>query len=125
MGPSLLAAQAVKIALYALDNVTGGALEKAGANILTFLTKRFQDRLQIGKSESQLLEAAIISEASSDKEFQAELEKLVMNYSQIENSTQISQSTESGVNVNVQSNSGAINVGGQHVGTQIFRQPTS
>ncbi len=125
MGLSLLAAQAVKIALYAIDNVTGGALEKAGANVLTFLTKRFQDRLQIEKSESTLLKAAIISEASSDEKFKEELESLVTNYYQIENSSQVSQKTESGVNMNVQNNSGNVSVVGQKIDTQIFRQHTS
>ena len=122
MEPSLLAAQAVKIALYTIDNITGGALEQAGANILSLLTKRFRGRVKVEKSESELLEAAIVSEASLDKKFKEELEELVGNYSQIENSSQVAMNTESGVNMHVQNNSGS--VVGQQIGTQIFRQPT-
>ena len=119
MEPSLLAAQAVKIALYTIDNITGGALEQAGANILSLLTKRFRGRVKVEKSESELLEAAIVSEASLDKKFKEELEELVGNYSKIENSSQVSMNTESGVNMHVQNNSGS--VVGQQIGTQIFR----
>lgn len=113
---SLLALQAVKIATYAVDNVTGGALEKAGANVLDFLTKKFKGKLQVGMTEPKLLEAAIISEAGSDQKFQKELEKLVTNYQQIQNSSQVSQNTEKGVNINVGANSG--NVVGQQIGSQ-------
>jgi hypothetical protein len=64
---SVLALQAVNIALYAIDKVSGGALEKAGADVLGFLEKRFQGKLQIEKSEPKLLEAAILSEAEWDR----------------------------------------------------------
>jgi hypothetical protein len=52
---SFLAFQAVKIAFESIDKASGGALEKAGANILDFLMKRFQDKLQINGSEPKLL----------------------------------------------------------------------
>ena len=113
---SLLAVQAVKIALYTADKATGGALEKAGANVLDFLTKRFRDRLQVKESAPKLLEATIISEAQSDRKFQEELEKLVSQYQQAQNFNQVSQSTEAGVNINVGSNSGSV------VGQQIQSQ---
>ncbi len=113
---SLLALQAVKIALHATDKATGGALEKAGANVLDFLTKRFQDQLQVKKSESKLLEAAIVSKAESDQKFQEDLEKLVVHYHQVQSSNHVSQNTETGVNINVPNNSG--NVVGQQIGSQ-------
>ncbi|MBW4560591.1 MAG: hypothetical protein KME32_05430 [Mojavia pulchra JT2-VF2] len=115
---SVLALQAVNIALWAIDKTSGGALEKAGADILDFLTKRFQGKLKIRGSEPKLLEAAILSEAESDKKFQEDLERLVNQYQQIQN-TSVSQSTESGVNVNVSSNSGTVI--GQQIGKQFFR----
>ena len=40
---SVLVLQATTIALWVGDKVSGGALEKAGANLLDFLEKRFQD----------------------------------------------------------------------------------
>ncbi|MDJ0800614.1 MAG: hypothetical protein QNJ51_28040 [Calothrix sp. MO_167.B12] len=82
------------------------------------MTKRFQDKLKIGESESKLLEAAILSEAEWDKKFQEDLEKLVNQYQQIQN-VSASQSTESGVNVNVTDNSGTVI--GQQIGQQFFR----
>ncbi len=39
---SVLALQAANIALWAIDKASGGALEKAGADVLDFLTRRFQ-----------------------------------------------------------------------------------
>ena len=116
---SVLALQAVNIALYAIDKVSGGALEKAGADVLGFLAKRFQGKLQIEKSEPKLLEAAILSEAEWDRKFQEDLERLVTHYQQVQNSSNVSQSTESGVNINVDKNSGT--VVGQQIGQQFFR----
>ncbi|MBG1239858.1 hypothetical protein [Nostoc sp. NZL] len=112
---SVLALQAVNISLWAIDKVSGGALEKAGADVLGFLAKRFQGKLQIDKSESKLLEAAILSEAEWDSKFQEDLERLVTHYQQIQNSSHVSQSTESGVNINVDKNPGTV------VGQQFFR----
>jgi hypothetical protein len=116
---SVLALQAVKVALWAIDKASGGALEKAGADVLGFLTKRFQGKLQINKSEPKLLEAAILSEAEWDRQFQEDLERLVTHYQQIQNSSHVSQSTESGVNINVDKNAGT--VVGQQIGQQFFR----
>ncbi|MGG6238893.1 hypothetical protein ACQ4N7_09645 [Nodosilinea sp. AN01ver1] len=119
MESSVLALQAVNIALWAIDKVSGGALEKAGADVLSFLAGRFQGKLQIEKSEPKLLEAAILSEAEWDSNFKEDLERLVTNYQQIQNSFRVSQSTESGVNINVDNNSGK--VVGQQIGQQFFR----
>lgn len=121
MDLSVLALQAVNIALYAIDKATGGALEKAGADVLDFLKTRFQGRLQIekAKEEPKLLEAAIVSEAESDKRFQEDLEKLVTQYQQIQNTSNVSQTTESGVNLNVNNNPGTVI--GQQIGQQFFR----
>jgi hypothetical protein len=55
-------------------------LEKAGADVFSFLSNRFQDRLQINKSNQKLLEAAILSEAEWDSKFHEELERLVSHY---------------------------------------------
>ncbi|MEX0269230.1 hypothetical protein AB3R30_08800 [Leptolyngbyaceae cyanobacterium UHCC 1019] len=116
---TVLALQAVNIALYALDKASGGVLEKAGADVLGFLSKRFQGKLQIETSEPKLLEAAILSEAEWDRKFQEDLERLVTHYQQVQNTSHVSQSTESGVNINVDKNSGT--VVGQQVGQQFFR----
>lgn len=115
---SVLALQAVNIALHAIDKVSGSALEKAGADVLGFLAERFQSKLQIEKSEAKLLEAAILSEAEWDSKFQEDLERLVNNYQKIQISSRVSQSTESGVNINVDKNSGTV-VG--QIGQQFFR----
>lgn len=116
---SILALQAVNIALWAIDKASGGALEKAGADVVSLLTQRFQGKLQIQGSEAKRLEAAILSEAEWDKNFQYELEKLVTQYQQIQNNSNVSQNTESGVNVNVGSNPGTVI--GQQIGQQFFR----
>jgi hypothetical protein len=116
---SVLALQAVNIALWAIDKASGGALEKAGADVLGFLAKRFQGKLQIDQSEPKLLEAAILSEAEWDSKFQQDLERLVTHYQQIQTSSHVSQNTESGVNINVDENSGT--VVGQQIGQQFFR----
>ncbi|MBD2035994.1 hypothetical protein H6F76_13295 [Leptolyngbya sp. FACHB-321] len=115
---SVLALQAANIALWAIDKVSGGALEKAGADVLEFLTKSFQGRLQIRGAKPELLEAAILSEAEWDREFQKDLEKLVNQYQQVQNNS-VSQNTESGVNINVASNPGTVI--GQQIGQQFFR----
>lgn len=119
MSLSVLALQAVNIALFTIDKVSGGALEKAGADTLEFLQKRFQGRLRIDESESKLLEAAILSEAELDKKFQEDLERLVTQYQQIQSRSSVSQTTESGVNMNVGQNSGT--VVGQQTEQKFFR----
>jgi hypothetical protein len=116
---SVLALQAVNIALWATDKASGGALEKAGADVLGFLVRRFQGKLQIDKSEPKLLEAAILSEAEQDRKFQEDLERLVTRYQQVQNTSYVSQSTKSGININVDKNSGT--VVGQQIGQQFFR----
>lgn len=111
----ILASKAVSIALWAIDKVSDGALEKAGADVLDFLAKRFQDKLQIKGSEPKLLEAAILREAGEDRKFQEDLERLVTHYQQTQNAFYAYQSTESGVNLNVVNNSGTV------TGQQFFR----
>ena len=115
---SALALQAVSIAFYAINQVSDGALEKAGADILDFLAKRFQGKLQIEKSEPKLLEAAILSEAQVDIKFQEDLERLVNYYQQVQNYSRVSQNTESGVNINVDRNSGTVV---EQIGDRFFR----
>lgn len=121
MDLSVLALQAVNIVLYLLDKSTGGALEKAGADVFEFLKARFQGRLQLerAKEEPKLLEAAIVSEAESDKRFQEDLERLVTQYQQIQNISNVSQTTQSGVNLNVNHNPGTVI--GQQIDKQFFR----
>lgn len=121
MDLSVLALQAVNITLCTLDKFTGGALEKAGADVLDFLTARFQGRFELerAKKERKILEAAIVSEAEFDRMFQEDLEKLVIQYQQIQNASNVSQVTESGVNLNVNNNSATVI--GQQVGQQFFR----
>jgi hypothetical protein len=113
---SVLALEAVNIAFWAIDKAAGGALEKAGADVLGFLTNRFQGKLQIRKSERKLLEAAILSEAEWDNKFQKDLERFVNQYQQIQN-TSVSQSNESDFSVNVNNNSGTV-IGQQNIGQQ-------
>lgn len=115
---SALVLQAINIALYSIDKVSGGALEKAGADVLGFLVKRFQGKLQIGKSELKLLEATILSEAEQDRKFREDLERLVTHYQQIQNSSHVSQNTKSGVNINVDKNSGTVV---EQIGDRFFR----
>lgn len=117
----LLAEQAVSITLYVLDKATGGALEKAGVDVVEFLKARFQDRLNIeqAKEEPELLEAAIISEAQLDGEFQEDLEKLIARFQQVQNTSHVSQNTQSGVNLNVNNNPGTVI--GQKIDQQFFR----
>ncbi|MEO1145118.1 MAG: hypothetical protein AAFY26_05920 [Cyanobacteria bacterium J06638_22] len=112
---SVLAAQAVSIACWALDKVSGGALEKAGADVLDFLRRRFQDKLQLTKTDSKLLEAAILSEAHTDNKFRENLERLVKQYQYQKRKISVAQNTESGVNLNVDHNTGQV------VGQQFFR----
>lgn len=115
---SVLALQASKIALWAIDKVSGGALETAGTDVLKLLVKRFQGKLQIRGSKPELLEAAVLSEAEQDREFRETLEKLVNQYKKVQKSS-VSQSTDSGVNINVGNNSGTVI--GQQIGQQLFR----
>ncbi|MDJ0696450.1 MAG: hypothetical protein QNJ49_22680 [Mastigocoleus sp. MO_167.B18] len=114
---SVLALQAVNIALWAVDKAAGGALEKAGTDVLDFLTNRFQGKLQIRESERKLLEAAILSQAEWDNKFQEDLERLVNNYQQLQNTT-VSQNTQSGVNLNVNNNNSGTVIGQQNIGQQ-------
>ena len=121
MDLSVLALQAVNIVLYLLDKSTGGALEKAGSDVFEFLKARFQGRLHLerAKEEPKILEAAIVSEAESDKSFQEDLERLVTQYQQIQNISNVSQTTQSGVNLNVNQNPGTVI--GQQIDKQFFR----
>ncbi len=113
MDISALAAQAVTIVLYALDKATGGALEKAGTDILDFLKTRFRGRVSLDKAkqEYRFLEAAIIDESRLDRQFKEDLERLVTQFQQIqsvENISNVTQNTQSGVNLNVNSNTGTV-----------------
>ena len=113
---SLLAVEAARIAGYAANKVTGGTLSKAGANVLEYLSQRFKNRLSMSDTEPKRLEAAIISEAESDSAFKTELEKLVVNYQQIQSSDSVTQNTDKGVNINAPNNAGTV------VGQQIQSQ---
>lgn len=106
---SVLALEATNIVLSILNKATDGAIEKAGADLFDFLKARFQGRFRLeeAKAEPKILEAAIVSEAESDKRFQEDLEKLVARYQKTQNIS-VSQSTESGVNLNVNDNSGTV-----------------
>lgn len=119
---TILAAEATRIAFYVIDKATGGALEKAGADVLDFLRKRFHGRLTISQADNNggVLQAAIVSEAIRDQSFQDNLEKLVAQFNQIQNKApQVNQNTQSGVNVNINDNSGTFI--GQQIGQQFFR----
>lgn len=115
---SLLALQAANIALWAVDKLSGGALEQAGANILSLLSKKLHGKLRVGESKPALIQAAILSEAENDKKFQLELEELVSHFNSLDNGS-VYQNTDSGVNVNVGNNSGTVI--GQQIGQQFFR----
>ena len=110
MDLSFLAVQAVNATLYVLDKATGGALEKAGVDVVEFLKARFRGRLNLeeAREDPKLLEAAIVSEAQQDAKFQEDLEKLITQFQQVQNTSNVSQSTQSGVNVNVNSNPGTV-----------------
>ncbi len=122
MDLSVLASLAVEIVIKAINTATDGALEKVGADLLDFLKTRFQDRLQIeeAREEPKILEAAILSEAKSDKTFRKDLERLVTQYQHIQKTSNVSQNTESGVNLNVDSNTGTV-IGQQIRQQQFFR----
>jgi 2Fe-2S type ferredoxin len=113
MDLSALTTQAVTIVLYTLDKATGGALERAGADVLDFLKARFRGRVHLDKAKQdhKFLEAAIIDEARLDGQFKEDLEGLVTQFQQIQsaqNTSNVTQSTQSGVNLNVNSNTGTI-----------------
>jgi len=113
MDLSALAAQAVTIVLYTLDKATGGALEKAGADILDFLKARFRGRVSLDKEkqDSNLLEATIINEAQLDRQFKEDLERLVTQFQKVQsvqNTSNVTQNTQSGINLNVNSNTGTV-----------------
>ena len=103
------------------DKATGGALEKAGADVVEFLKARFQPRLSLDEArrEPKLLEAVIVSEAELDRKFQEDLEALITRFQQVQNASSVSQSTQSGVNLNVNNNSGTVI--GQQIDKQFFR----
>lgn len=127
MDMSTLAAQAVTIVLYALDKATGGALEKAGGDVLDFLKARFRGRVSLDKAkqEHNILEAAIIDEAQSDRQFKEDLESLVTQFQQIQsiqNTSNITQNTQSGANLNVHSNTGTV-IGQQTIINSYDRLP--
>ena len=113
MDLSALAAQAVTVVFYTFDKATGGALEKAGADILGFLKARFRGRVSFNKAERdrKFLESAIIDEARLDRQFEEDLKRLVTRFQQIQsvkNISNITQNTQSGVNLNVNSNMGTV-----------------
>jgi len=116
---SILAAEASRIAFWAIDKASSGALGKAGADVLLFLKTKFQDKLQINQSDPQILESVILNEAQLNSQFQEDLQRLVNYYHQIQNSPNISQHTESGVNINLGSNSGTFV--GQQIEQKFFR----
>jgi hypothetical protein len=121
---TVLALQAANIAMWAIDKASSGALEKAGADVLDFLKNKFQNKLQIGSTIPELVQAAIISKAEQDGRFRDELEGLVKQYHQIYSSSVSNQATNSDVNVNFNNDSG-VNVdqqiGNQNIGTAFFR----
>jgi ferredoxin len=113
MDLSSLAAQAVTIVLYTLDKAAGGALEKASADVLDFLKSRFRGRVSIDQSKQnrEFLEAVIVDEARLNNQFKEELERLVTQFQQapsVQNTSNVTQSTQSGVNLNVSSNTGTV-----------------
>lgn len=120
---SVLALQAVNIALWAIDKSSGGALEKAGSDVLDFLRGKFQDKFQISDTPSERIKAAIISEAEHNERFKENLERLVTQYHQIYNAN-VTQSNSSGVNVNFNNSPGTNvgqQIGNQRVDTAFFR----
>ncbi len=110
MSLSVLALEATSIVIQILSKVANGTLEKAGSDILDFLRARFEGRLKIEETVDtpQLLEAAIVSEAQLDSTFEENLEKLIERYQSIQKTYSVSQSTESGVNLSVDENTGTI-----------------
>jgi hypothetical protein len=121
MDLSVLALQAVKIVLSLLDQVKDGAIEKGGADFLDFLKARFLGKVNLdrAKEEPKLLEAAIVSEAQLDNQFKEDLEKQVTQFKQIQSNSSVTQNTRSGVNLNVDHNTGTVI--GQQIDKQFFR----
>lgn len=122
---TVLALQAANIATWAIDKASGGALERAGADILDFLKNKFQNKLQIGRTSPELIQAAILSKAKQDEQFKNELEDLVKQFHQIRGASVSNQATNSGVNVNFNNSSGvSVNqqIGNQQIGTAFFRR---
>ena len=121
---TVLALQAVNIAMWAIDKASGGVLEKAGADVLDFLKHKFQNKLEIGSISPELVQAAIVSKAEQDERFKNELEGLVKQYHQVRGASVSNQATNSGVNVNFNNSSG-VNVdqqiGNQSIDTAFFR----
>ncbi|PSR17930.1 hypothetical protein C8255_09960 [filamentous cyanobacterium CCP3] len=122
---TVLALQAANIATWAIDKASGGALERAGADVLDFLKNKFQNKLQIGSMSPELIQAAILSKAKQDEHFKNKLEGLVKQFNQIRSASVSNQETDSGVNVSFNNSSGvSINqqIGNQKIDTAFFRR---
>ena len=85
------------------------------------MKRRFKGKLELeqAKENPELLNALIITEASSDHEFKESLEQLVIKFKQVQQQTtsKVIQNTSEGVNINAEHNQG--NVVGQQ--TNNFR----
>jgi ferredoxin len=120
MDLSTFAAQAVTIILYSLDKATDGALEKAGADILDFLKARFRGRVSLDNpnQDRKYLEATIIKEAKQDSQFKQDLERLIIQFQEnkpLQNISNFTQETQSGVNFNITHSPGSTFVGQQTI----------
>lgn len=106
MDVSTLASAAAQIIVATINKTSDGAVQKVGSDIVDFLKKQFQGRLQIESAKPEALEADILSKAERDPKFREDLARLVSQYEQIKsNSPHISQS---GVNINVNHNTGKV-----------------
>ncbi|XHR83468.1 MAG: hypothetical protein ACFKPT_03595 [Gloeotrichia echinulata GP01] len=100
-----LAAETAKIVFYALDKVTGGALEEVGVQILQYLKSQFKETLKLDqvKKDPDLLKTTILEKAIEDQNFKSDLEQLVVKFQKLENnSAKVIQNTQSGVNINAE-----------------------
>ena len=124
MLPEILATKAVE---YFVSQVTGGALEKLGADAKDYLQilvgvmySRFAGRKEIqeAKQNPEALKAAIMEEVPVNVAFREELESVVEKLVAIEgnqNSGTVNQvSTGSGANINALQNAGYIAGGNQY-----------
>lgn len=122
MGLTELAQAASTAVIWVLDKTAGGGLQQVGIQIFEFLKRRFEGKLQLeqAKENPELLNALIITEASSDNEFKESLEQLVIRFEQVQQQSgaKVIQNTTEGVNMNVDHNQG--NMVGQQYNN--FRQ---
>ncbi|NEP57414.1 MAG: hypothetical protein F6K31_10370 [Symploca sp. SIO2G7] len=106
---------------YFVDNVTGGALEKLGADAKDYLQRLVGliytyfssgQEVQQATSNPNPLKEAIIQKASTNVDFREDLEKLVKKLEEIENSqlsVNFSQSsTGEGANIKADKNTGNV-----------------